>query len=345
MLLMAASFAACSSDDDDAPKGNENCHDVMDAEAINRMNYETVCMRLLEMKVSGTDTSYVVANTAEQNIMTNEYTIKVKNKEKAEDYFNTYCVPSDSNFVVKTEGARKIVDFGKYGKIEYDGAASADVLATIKLSLGYLKTPATINLVENNGNAATPYEIGDIIRYNGKVWLCTIEYGGGDQEGRLMRFTNNDTYNVSDHWKSVAMSRNCADMTAIKGLRDLINDDGYRDLRNAVLKQFYDNPSWGDMNHMAFDHMYRTFNYTKVYFIKESNKEEWCWSCWRYPKHLWIDYFSVKDNKLKIESYYCYHEFGKIADNSNPFNGNVKTEQVTFRSSGLPGASLLWPNY
>lgn len=344
MLLMTASFAACSDDENDGPKGNVDCHDVMDAEAINRMNYETVCMRLLEMKVDGTDTSYVVANAEQSDpVNRNVYSYDVKSVEEAEKYFRQFCVPSDSDFVVRTEGVKKIVDFGKYGTIVYDGTQSGETFATITANLAYLNAPATIYLESSDGNASTPYEIGDIIKYEGKVWLCTVEYGGGTKQlGRLMRFGNDKTYTVSDHWKTAYLAKDCADAVAADGFIELMKT---RALRDAIIKQFLDN-NYGNANKKVMQYLNNDWRTDGLIFmISERHYDEWCWSCWRYPQNLWIHYFYIYSGNVHYGDYYCYHEIGKIQGCDQPFKNKMQTEQKTFGSSELSGAVRLWPKY
>lgn len=348
MLLMTVSLAACS--DDDGPV-SATCEEEYDAETINESNYENVCMKLLEEKVEGNDTSYIVAN-ATPDITGHIYSVNVADMGEAERFFESFCVPTDSNFVVKTEGTKKISDFGALGRIEFVPVVGDDGhFATINVRLERLDVPATIRLIVGDGNAQSPYEIGDIIKYNGKVWLCTVEYGGGGQLGRLMRFGNTSaSYSVGDHYKKVYFPNGYADATAVNGFFELMQTASrHAELRKAVIAEFLKNgEKYGAENYR----MFRCFDpnvpwpsrFYPACVYAERHNTKYHWKCARHLKKLYVDYFGFTPlfNRFQLYKgqYDCYHEY-----NGPSITINLQTEQVTFGYDELQGAERLWPNY
>lgn len=211
LLVLAAS---CSSKDDPTPAPGQEDEELIDTDYL---RFSEVAATLFESDFTDTENLNLKPRYGEVLDPSRPavYSLGFESDMEAQRWFIDHCVPEEErDNVTMPIASRYAVEFGEYGRIEYNPAESSDSFGQVSIEIPGFEKQKKIEFIPkslwpDNGYSSHFYP-GNVVRENatGRYYFCV----GACDSGHLGQLLNvdhdewgKDKYKLrySDHWKTV----------------------------------------------------------------------------------------------------------------------------------------------
>ncbi len=262
LLVLAAS---CGSNDDPTPAPGLEDEELIDTDYL---RFSEVAATLFESDF--TDTVKLNLKPRYGEVLDPArpavYSLGFESDKAAQRWFIDHCVPEEEREnVTMPIASRYAVEFGEYGRIEYNPAESSDSFGQVSIEIPGFENQKKIEFIPkslwpDNGYSSHFYP-GNVVRENstGRYYFCVAACDSGHL-GQLLSIDGEwaeDKYlqKFSDHWKTVKAPVGASE-EAWAGLAQMYynNSDNFKALWNDIKKRvpgcfFYSGaPIWNLIN-------------------------------------------------------------------------------------------------
>lgn len=248
LLVLAAS---CGSNDDPTPAPGQEDEELIDTDCL---RFSEVAATLFESDF--TDTVNLNLKPRYGEVLDPSrpavYSLGFESDMEAQRWFIDHCVPEEEREnVTMPIASRYAVEFGEYGRIEYNPAEGSDSFGQVSIEIPGFEKQKKIEFIPkslwpDNGYSSHFYP-GNVVRENstGRYYICVGACDGGHL-GQLLSVDpewSKDKYMLtySDHWKTVKAPVGASE-EAWAGLAQMYynNRDNFRALWNDIDKHLRD---------------------------------------------------------------------------------------------------------
>lgn len=256
LLVLAAS---CGSNDDPTPAPGLEDEELIDTDYL---RFSEVAATLFESDF--TDTVKLNLKPRYGEVLDPArpavYSLGFESNKAAQQWFISHCVPEEEREnVTMPIASRYAVEFGEYGRIEYNPAEGSDSFGQVSIEIPGFEKQKKIKFIPkslwpDNGYSSHFYP-GNVVRENstGRYYFCVAACDSGHL-GQLLSIDAEWTrqeyrQKFSDHWKTVRPYIGASE-EAWAGLAQMYynNSDNFKALWNDIKKRvpgcspFYDCP-------------------------------------------------------------------------------------------------------
>ena len=285
ILSLLVFAASCDSKDDPTPAPGQGEEELIDTDYL---RFSEVASTLFESDFTDTLKTSIKPRYGEALDPARPafYSLAFESKEEAQQWFVNHCVPEEErqDVTIPLTG-RFAVEFGLYGRLEYDPAGSAGGFGEVSIEIPGFEAQKKLEFIPkslwpDNGGYSSHFYTGNIVRENetGRYYLCVTPCEGGHL-GQLLNFDNewgDDKYLVSysDHWKTVKV-------------RVGASEEAWNGLAQMYYKKDYFKAYWKDVQKRLPGcplQRYRAINHL-LYDVNESSRFP-CKDTWG-SRNLW----------------------------------------------------------
>lgn len=211
LLVLAAS---CDSKDDPTPAPGQGEEELIDGDYL---RFSEVASNLFESDFTDTVKLNIKPRFGEalDPARPTVYSLGFESKEEAQQWFVNHCVPEEEKEnVTMPIASRYAVEFGEYGRIEYNNAGGSGGFGEVLIEIPGFEEQKQIEFIPkslwpDNGYSSHFYP-GNVVRENatGRYYFCV----GACESGHLGELLNIDydewakekyVLQYKDHWKTV----------------------------------------------------------------------------------------------------------------------------------------------